>query len=170
MTHSLSLYQLSDTYLHALDFLCDAEQEIPAQAIQDTLEALEGELKDKAINVAQFIRNLESTTEAIKQAEQNMAKRRKAYEQRIVWLRQYLKTNLEVTGINKLECPYFRLTIVKNPAALEIFDDTAIPEQFRRIETVITEHFDKTAIKAALSAGQTVDGTRLVSGSRLVIR
>ena len=165
---ALSLYQLSNDYLNVLAFLTDADNDIEPQVIHDTLEAIEGELQDKVVNVAKFIRNLESTAEAIKAAETEMAKRRKALEQRVTWLKGYLKSNMELTGIQTIECPYFKLSIAKNPASVEVLDETQIPEHFKRIETVV--HLDKTAIKAAINAGQTIDGARLVNGTRLVIK
>ncbi len=170
MTHSLSLYQLSSHYIQALDFLTDPELNLPIEAVNDTLEGLTGELEDKAINVAKFIRNMETTANAIKKAEVEMAKRRKALETRVQWLESYLKSSMEATGITKIECPYFKLSIAKNPPALDLFDSQAVPGEYKHIETVTTEHIDKAAIKAALSSGQTIDGARLVNGTRLVIK
>ena len=62
--NKLSLYQLSANYLQALDFLTDPEMDLPIEAVNDTLEALGGELEDKAINVAKFLRNMEAMAEA----------------------------------------------------------------------------------------------------------
>ena len=67
--NKLSLYDLSTNYLQALDFLTDPEMDLPIEAVNDTLEALAGELEDKAINVAKFLRNMEAMAEAIKNAE-----------------------------------------------------------------------------------------------------
>jgi hypothetical protein len=170
MTRSLSLYQLSSHYIKALDFLTDPELAIPMQAVNDTLEGLSGELEDKAINVAKFIRNLETTANAIKKAEVDMAKRRKAYETRVQWLEDYLKSSMEATGITKIECPYFKLSIAKNPPALDLFDSQAVPGEYKHTETVTTEQIDRAAIKAALSSGKTITGARLVNGTRLVIK
>jgi hypothetical protein len=170
MTRSLSLYQLSSHYIQALDFLTDPELAIPMQAVNDTLEGLSGELEDKAINVAKFIRNIETTANAIKKAEVDMAKRRKSLETRVQWLEDYLKSSMEATGITKIECPYFKLSIAKNPPALELFDSQAVPEQYKHTETVTTEQIDRAAIKAALSSGQAINGARLVNGTRLVIK
>lgn len=167
---SLSLYQLSTTYLQALDFLTDPDSDIPMQTVTDTMEALGGELEDKAVNVAKFLRNMEATAEAIKAAEAEMAKRRKAIETRVSWLKNYLKTNMESTGVSKIECPYFKLSIAKNPAALDIFDNDAIPDEYKRTETVTVEHIDKAAIKAAISSGHEVTGARITNGTRLVIK
>jgi hypothetical protein len=170
MTNSLSLYQLSSHYIQALDFLTDPELAIPIEAVNDTLESLTGELEDKAVNVAKFIRNMETTANAIKKAEVEMAKRRKSLETRVQWLEDYLKSSMEATGITKIECPYFKLSIAKNPPALDLFDAHTVPSEYKHTETVTTEHIDKAAIKAALSSGQTIDGARLVNGTRLVIK
>lgn len=168
MTHSLSLYQLSGNYLQALDFLTDPEIDVPTQVLMDTMESLTDELEDKAVNIAKFIRNLEATADAIKSAESEMAKRRKAFENRVQWLKDYLRANMEATGISKIECPYFKLSIAKNPTSVDLLDEALIPESFKRVETIV--HIDKTAIKAALSAGHQVQGARLANGTRLVIK
>jgi len=170
MTHSLSLYQLSGNYLQALDFLTDPELNLPIEAVNDTLEGLSGELEDKAINVAKFIRNMETTVNGIKAAEKAMAKRRKALETRVQWLEDYLKSSMEATGIRTIECPYFKLSIAKNPAALDLYDSHAVPSEYKHTETVITEYIDRAAIKAALANGQLIKGARLINGTRLVIK
>lgn len=165
---NLSLYQLSTDYLYALDFLTDPENEVDSQTIADTLESLG--LEDKAINVAKFLRNMEATAEAIKAAETEMAKRRKTLESRVMWLKGYIKQNMEQTGITKIECPYFKLSIAKNPASLDLFDEAAIPSEYKSTETVVIEHIDKAAIKAALSSGENVPGARITNGTRLAIK
>ena len=166
--NKLSLYDLSTNYLQALDFLTDPEMDLPVETINDTLEALGGELEDKAINVAKFLRNMEAMAEAIKNAEVDMAKRRKALENRVLWLKEYLKGSMEHTGIIKIECPYFKLSIQNNPPAVNIFDEDAIPVEFK--EQVITWKIDKPAIKEAIKNGEAVPGAILTNGTRLVIK
>lgn len=166
--NNLSLYQLSNNYLEALDFLTNPETELPAEVVTDTLEALSGEMEDKAVNVAKFLRNIEVTAEAIKQAEADMAKRRKTLENRVTWLKSYLKTSIEQTGITKIECPYFKLSIQNNPPAVIILDESSIPENFK--EAVLTWKVDKNALKEAIKGGEIVPGAKLSNGSRLVIK
>lgn len=166
--NNLALYQLSNNYLQALDFMTDPEFDLPLEAVNDTLEALSGELEDKAVNVAKFLRNMEALAEAIKSAEADMTKRRKTLESRVQWLKGYLKSSMENTGITKIECPYFKLSIQTNPAAVNVLDEAAIPPQFK--EAVTTWKIDKTAIKEALKNGQAVAGAELTAGTRLVIK
>lgn len=164
----LSLYQLSANYLQALDFLTDPETDLPAEAVNDTLEALGGELEDKAINVAKFLRNMETTAEAIRQAEADMAKRRKTLENRVQWLRNYIKHNMELCGVSDIECPYFKLSVKTNPVAVNILDINAVPERFK--QQTVSWKIDKTAIRDAIKAGTEVPGTELVAGSRLAVK
>lgn len=166
--NNLTLYQLTYNYREALDALTDPEADLPIEAVNDTLEALEGELEDKAVNVAKFLRNMEATAKAIKEAEAEMARRRKTLENRVNWLKGYLKGSMEACGISKIECPYFKLSIQKNPPAVNILDEAAIPEQYK--EQVVTWKIHKTAIKDALKAGDTVPGAELMVGTRLAIR
>lgn len=167
---NLSLYTLSNDYNQAFEFLNDPDQNLTAAEINDSLASIELDVKDKAINVAKFLRNMEATAEAIKAAEGEMLKRRKALENRATALKEYLKNNMESTGIVKIECPFFKLSIAKNPAALDLFDTSAIPDEYKRTETVTTEHIDKAAIKKAITAGKQIQGARVISGTRLVIK
>ena len=165
---NLTLYQVSATYLQALDFLTDPELNLPIEAVNGTLEALTGEWEEKATNVAMFLKNMEATAEAIKNAETEMAKRRKALENRVQWLKDYLKDNMLHTGISKIECPYFKLAIQNNPPSVSFLDEEAIPERFK--EKVITWKIDKSAIKDAIQSGELVPGAILTNGKRLAIR
>jgi hypothetical protein len=111
---------------------------------------------------------MEATAAAIKSAEADMAKRRKALENRVQWLKNYIKDNMEMCGISDIECPHFKLSIQKNPGVVNILDEDAIPAQFK--EEIISWKIDKSAIKDAIKAGYVVPGTEMVSGTRLAIK
>ena len=166
--NNLSLYELSNTYLEALDFFTDPEADLPIEAVNDTLEGLSGELEDKAVNVAKFLRNMEAAAQAIKSAEAEMARRRKSLETRVTWMKSYLKGSMEHTGITKIECPYFKLSIQNNPASVNILNEESIPDEYKA--QVINWKIDKTAIKNAIKGGKNVPGATLVNGTRLAIK
>ena len=166
--NNLSLYEISQTYREALDVLTDPENNLPAEVIADTLEGLAGSLEDKAIAVAKFFKNLEATAVAIKEAEQRMSQRRKAIENRVASLKDYLKQNMESCGITRIESPWFNLAIQKNPAAVDVFDEAAVPAEFK--EEVVSVKIDKAAIRLSIEAGTDVPGAVLTQGTRLSIR
>lgn len=163
-----ALYNIAAEYRAAAEKL--AELDLDAETIVDTLEGLSGDLETKAQNVAFLARNLESTAAAIKQAEADMAARRKAMENRADGLKRYIFESMKFAGIEKIECPHFRLSIKNNPAAVEIFEPGLVPASFMRTPEPPPPAPDKTAIKEALKAGQDVPGARLTSGQRLEIK
>ena len=96
----------------------------------------------------------------------------KAHRQKIAQgLRDYLKRNMEAAGIERIECPLFRLTVKHNPPAVEVLDERQVPAEFwvTPPPKVPEARIDKTAVKAAIKAGMEVPGARLVQGSRLEI-
>ena len=113
-----SLYVLTGEYLALSNKLNDSD--LDEQAILDTLEGASGELEVKAKNVAMFIRNLESTAEQIKLAEQAMSARRKSIYNKAESIKRYLKDNMTRSGITEISCEYFALKIKKNPSKLAI--------------------------------------------------
>lgn len=164
----LKLYEIQRNYFEALDVFTDPEHEIDPQTVTDTLEAIEGEFEQKAVNVAAFLRQMEAEAEAIKAAEERMSRRRRALENRARWFRDYIKVGMEVIGTKKVSSPWFVLSIQNNPPAVDVFDQEAIPAEFR--EVVTETRINKTAIKDAIGAGRAVPGAKLVNGTRLAIR
>lgn len=163
-----SLYDIAAEYRQTADKLADLD--LDEQTIADTLEGMSGALEVKAQNVVMFARNLEATATAIKEAETAMAARRKAIENRAAGLRRYALSAMQVAGVQSIECPYFKLSVRKNPHAVEVFDAAQIPAQFMRTPEPPPPAPDKKAITEAIKAGQEVPGARLVSGERLEVR
>jgi hypothetical protein len=163
-----TLYVLSAEYRYIVAEL--ANLDLPEEVVTDTLEGLSGDLQTKCTNIAMFARNLESTAEQIKAAEEQMAKRRKAIEKRADRVREYLKTGMIDAGISKIECPYFKLTIRDNPPSVVIDAPEFIPAEFMRQPEPPPPAPDKKAIAEAFKAGGDVPGCHMAQGKRLEIR
>ena len=166
--NALSLYAIATEHRAMVERLMDTQDD--AQTIADTIEAESYPLEVKAQNVAYAIKSLDATAAAIKQAEAEMAARRKAAEKRADHLREYAKTCMEIAGVTKIECPHFALTIKKNPASVDVFEPGLIPAEFMKQPEPPPSAPDKTAIKAALQAGRDVPGALLAQGTRLEIK
>jgi hypothetical protein len=165
---SLALYEIANDYRDAVDKLADLD--LPEEVVADTLESMGGELQVKATSVAAFIRNLESSANAIREAEAHMAARRKAIENRAARVKDYLLANMMVAGVQKIESPYFKLAVRENPPAVEIFEPGLIPAQYMKQPEPPPPSPDKAAIKEAIKAGKEVPGCVLTRGVRLDIK
>jgi hypothetical protein len=151
-----ALYVLVGEYRAAADRL--AEMDLDAQTVADTLESISGDLEQKAVAVAMVARNFDASAAAIKDAEAQMAARRKAIENRAAGLRSYLLNCMQATGIKRIECPHFALTLRDNPAAVDVFDAAQVPAEFMRQP------------EDAIKAGREVPGARLTQGQRIDIK
>lgn len=165
---SLTLYEISHDYRDAVDKLADLD--LDEQTVADTLEGMGGELQVKATSVAAFIRNLEASAAAIKDAEAQMAARRRAIENRAARVKDYLLANMIVAGVQKVDSPYFKLAVRDNPPAVEIYEPGLIPAGYMVTPEPPPPAPDKKAIAAALKAGTEVAGCKLTRGVRLEIR
>ena len=168
MTTALSLYAIAAEFRNMVERLTDCQDD--AAAIADTIEAESYPLEIKAQNVAYAIRNLEASAAAIKEAEAQMAERRKRIEKRAEQVKEYLKTAMEVAGVTKIDCPHFALSIAKNPPSVDIYEPSMIPLIYMRQPEPPPPAIDKTAIKEALKAGKDVPGALLAQGTRLAIK
>ena len=162
------LYELV-RYQHELEVLADSG-DIPPEQIRDTLEALEGDIQDKAINVAAFTRNLEATAESVREAAKAMLARADRIEKRAESIRAYLLFNMQAAGISRVESPWFTLALRKNPPAVIVDDESQIPAEYFVQPPAPPPRLDKVSLKKAIQAGTEVPGAHLLQSERVEIK
>jgi hypothetical protein len=166
-----SLYEITQQY-RELERL-DPSEDLPAEVIRDTLEALGGDLEVKATNVARIVLNIEAMADAVEAAAQAMKDRAARIRRRADSVREYLRTNMQGAGIKKIEAVEFTLALKKNPPTVIIDDAAQIPAVY-----MVTPEPppppeprpDKKAIADALKAGADVPGAHIEQHERLDIR
>jgi hypothetical protein len=163
-----SLYVLTGDYVAIANKLL--ESDLPPEVISDTLEGIAAPLEEKAVNVACFIRNLEASAESIKQAEKEMAERRKTIEAKAEQIKRYLFDSMKRSEIGKIESPYFTLSIAKNPPSVKIDDELLIPVEFMRQPEPPPPAPDKKLIADAIKSGKEIPGCHIENSERLVIK
>ncbi len=166
-----ALYQITQQY-RELERL-DPSEDLPAEVIRDTLEALGGELEAKATNVARFVLNVEAMAEAVENASKAMKERAARIRRRADAVREYLRMNMQGAGIKKIEAVEFTLTLKKNPPAVVIDDAGQIPSAFMVMPPPPPPpepRPDKKAIADALKAGTGVPGAHIEQAERLEIK
>jgi len=168
MIQNLTLYTLAQEYKADLERLADLD--LPDNVVQDTLESLGGELEAKAQNTVAFMRHLESLAESIKQAETQMELRRKSLEARSKHLREYILACMQTAGVQKIDSPYFSISIAKNPPSVEVLEYQLIPMEFMRTHEAPPPSPDKKAILEAIKSGKEIEGCRVNQSVRLNIK
>lgn len=107
-----TLYELTEQWETVADMFYDGETD--EQTIFDTLEAIEGEFEDKAVNFAKLIRNVLADAEALEKEEKRIYARRKSLENKAKRLKETLQANMESIGKTKFKTALFTFSVANN--------------------------------------------------------
>jgi hypothetical protein len=161
----LKLYELSNAYAQVMDLMEEEE----TQALWDTLASIQEPLEDKAENIAKLIQSSLAECEVIKNEEKRLADRRKALENKVTGLKQYLFEQLEHAGLSKVKRPTITVSVQNNPPSVEVLDDLLIPSSFWIVPDPVPS-LDKKTIMKILKEGQEIPGVALKQGRGLRIK
>ena len=159
-----SLYALKDKYLDVLHLIED--DDVDEQAIQDTLESIEGEIEDKALNYGKLIRNLEVNNEGLTSEIKRLQQRKKSNENFIRRLKESLEFNMQQTGIKRIDTGLFKFSLQKNPPSVEVHSEDFIPEEFYKVERTVS----KKDLLDYLKSGKEIRGVELTQREGLRLR
>lgn len=156
-----ALYEISKQY-EELSKLADAGDEDLAIALRDTMEGIEGEFQEKGKALAMVTLNMDGDIEAIKAQISRLSERKKVMENRQTSLKEYLRANMERTGITKIIHPLFTITLGKGKPIVIIDEESKIPDEY--MNTTVTTTPMKAEIAKAIKEGREVPGAHSETG------
>lgn len=149
------LYELTGQFKE-LAILADGADEDMAVAVRDTMEAIEGEFQEKGKAIAMIALNIDGDLEAIQSQIDRLTERKRVITNRKNSLKEYLRENMDASGITKITHPLFTITCGKGRPSVVIDNEADIPDEYMSVKTTMSP--DKTAISAAIKAGLEVPG------------
>lgn len=170
MNSALKLYEVSNQ-LQALEQLGESD-DLPAEVIASTLEALEGDFETKAVQVAKFILALEANADAVGEAALRMHQRSERIAKRAASIAAYLQFHMQAIGTKRIETPELVIARKNNPPAVKIAAEQEIPDEYwvQPMPEPPPRRLDKAAIAKALKAGKDVPGAYLEAAEKLEIK
>ncbi|MBJ8031050.1 siphovirus Gp157 family protein [Bacillus cereus group sp. N21] len=160
----MKLYDLTNNYRELQMMIEDG---VDPSALEDTLQAIEESIQDKAQNTALVIRNLEADVDAIKAEEKRLADRRKAIENNCKNLKDYLYQQMTAVEMKRIKGTIVTVGIQKNPASLDIAEDATVPPEYMVPQPA---KVDKKSLLAAVKDGMQWDGITLRQSEGIRIR
>nr|DAK21215.1 MAG TPA: resistance protein [Caudoviricetes sp.] len=157
----MNLYELS------LSFQEVQNMDLDPEVMKDTLDSIGGTFENKAENMAKLIRNLESDRLAYKEEENRLKTKRQAVENKLEWLKTYLKDCMKLTGKTKFKSGVFKFSIQKNPVSVNITNKKILPKDYLIPQP---PKVNNTTLKKALKDGIEVPGAELKQTEGLRIR
>ena len=168
----MELYKISDQYAALMDMADD----IPADALADTLESIQADFDEKAINVALVIQNLKSDENQLKEEIDRLTAKKRAIKTRQDRLREYLLTNMQAVKKMAIKSPIIGITLKRTPAKIDKsegwesrFVNWAQENNRDDLLFFYDPEPDTKAVMRALDNGEDIPA-KLVSGETIMIK
>ena len=153
------LYEITNSFmeLNSNDELTDAEkQEIGSQLVQA--------LQTKSNNIVGYYQEEKALLDGIDAEIKRLQDYKKSVSNRIDRYKTYVKDNMQVLGLNKIETELGTISIANSPISVEIVDEDKIPAEYKTI--VQTIKVDKKAISDNFkSTGEIIEGVNIITNN-----
>jgi len=164
----MTLYQLTQEFETLLEIMEDPD--VDPVTLEDTFEALGGEIEAKAEGYGKVIRQLEYNAGALKDEIDRLTKRKKAIDGNIDRMKKTIQAAMELIDKPKIDTELFTFRIQKNPASvvMDVNYIEDVPEEYLIAQD---PKIDRKKIMADIKAGKDLDGiAHLEQGSSLRIK
>lgn len=158
------LYEISNEYLS----LYNATEEQTEEELIQNLQMIQEDFDKKALNIASFIKNLKLDLASVEQVQSDLDAKKKSISNKIKYLSEYLKFNIEKLGIDKISNSLHEVKIALNPVSVNVLDSNQIPESYKIHQDIVKPDLNK--IKNDLKMGIVIDGVELKQDTRVIIK
>lgn len=131
-----------------LSAMADTDDENLKQAIQDTMDAIQGEFEIKADNIVMLRRNIEGDVEAIETEVARLNELKRIKKNSISEISDYLRRNMEAANIKSIKRPLFTITLAAGKEKVIVDKEADVPDDLVVVNTSISP--DKNAIAVKL--------------------
>lgn len=151
------------------DYIGFLESDMEGDQLTDCLDSIQDSFDEKANNIVKLVCSLNVDVEGIDKELKRLQAMKKSITNNQDRLKEYLRYNMEVTGISKIKHQLFSITLGKPAVTVEIVDIDFLPDNF--VSTEVVMKADKKSILKALKDGEDIPGAVLSTGkSRLLIK
>ena len=167
----MKLYELTNDYralMNAID-----NDEIPEEAVNDTLEAITGEIEVKADEIACLLKNLNADIAAFKAEETRLAERRKQKERMYERIKKYLSEELLKANVTSVDT-------ARNKISFRRSESVSIADEGKFLAWAVIHRDDLikygdpapklTAIKQAIQSGTVIEGVTIKTSNNIQLK
>jgi len=153
----MQLYKMTSDIkaLHDMD-------DLDPETLADTLDGMLVEFEEKGVAIMALSANWQADIAAVSSEIERLTSIKKSMSAKTDKLKDYLRFNMEESGINKISSELFTASLRKASDIVSIVDMDLLPDEFVSVKTSIQA--DKVAIKKALKEGVDIPGAKLEKG------
>lgn len=153
----------------AQDYIGLLESDLEGEQLTDCLDSIKDAFEEKGNNIVAVLNTLNGDVSALDNEIKRLQARKKTITNNQDRLKEYLRYNMELSGITKINSPLFSITLGKPTQQAEVVDVDFLPDDYVNAEVKIKP--DLKAILKDLKEGKDIPGAILSEGkSRLLIK
>lgn len=161
----MNLYELEGNLQRVLD-LAESADPNDVQLYNDTIEALQDSIADKAVGYGKIIKQLTADQKMLKDKMDADKIRMSALTNNLSRLKLALQIGMETAGKEKIKDVDLSIWIQNNPPKVQYLDEKLVPDKFIKQVPKI----QGKEILDALKAGEAVPGTQLAQSRSIRVR
>lgn len=163
-----TLYELTDEYLAALTALDAAETDEDEAAAWAALDAIEGDITDKAEAYAKIMQIKQAEARAFAAEKTRLMACQRAAENAVEGLKARLLDSMQRLGVRDIQTGIGKWRIQLNPPKCEVTDAAAVPEEYHIPQP---DAIDRQAIlKHYKATGELLPGVEITQAESLRFR
>ena len=144
-----SLMALTGEYLELLDMAKDPD--VDEQTLMDTMEAISGEISQKAGGCVAVIRHLEGRADTYEKEAERLSKAAQAYRNNVKRIKERIKYAMTQMDVTTIESDYCTIKIRKNGGVQPLRITGEVPDNYKKQK--VTYEPDNAKIRDDLNAG-----------------
>jgi hypothetical protein len=135
--------------------------------LEQELAITQEQLQEKSLQYTYVIKNFESDSQAIDNEIKRLKAMKEAKDKAIDRMKEAVRNAMLASGIDKIESSLFKLSL-RRSEAVEVVNIEQLPDYCKEVKTTVTPN--KLNIKAAIKAGQAVQGAVIIENYNLQIK
>jgi hypothetical protein len=159
------LYKISDDYKGLQELV--EKGEVTPDMVADSLDGVHAMFDEKAKAVVTIANDFKRNVEVIDSEIARLNDLKKSMISQQNSLKEYLRLNMERTGIKKIQCDLFTITLRKGSQTAQINDESALPDEYVTVKTTVSP--DKRSILSSLKNGEDIPGAELATGKTSIL-
>lgn len=156
--NDLTLYQITNGFMQVLDK--EETGELSEEEVKIINQELTLALQQKSNNIVAYYQNRKALYEGIDEQIKRLQEYKNTVKSQLENFKEYVKENMELLGIEKIETELGKISIAKNPISVEVLNEDIIPDEYKEIVTTVK--VDKKKIADNFKAtGEIIDGVKI---------
>jgi hypothetical protein len=162
----LSLYNIEQEYLSLIEKVIENEGELDFETEQ-ALALNQHNLEVKGTNYGLVIKQLESECDIIDNEISRLTALKRSRGKIVDKLKENVSTAMQIYGITEIKSPILKISFRKSES-VEVENVDLLDERFKVTKTTVQA--DKTKIKEAIKAGETIQGAVIKINQNIQIK